>query len=822
MRAIIIALVVTVLVSMATAEAGIIEDVFGFFSELFSNEKQDIGNSTTETQPTQTIIGSFSIPTVDYIIDENYPIEKYNENCFKTMIMDKEKLDKLTKTEEDKDKLKEDKVKYSKNGVVEYINFTKENIICHNLEKGVYKWGYNSSQVVVGDLDVGVFNQTYYTEYLTKNPNLYSGLLIDYENFGAGVFSSTDWNDGGADCTFVSNPKFCSAYSISLTDDDGSGRIWGEFDFDSYKEVELTFSFNINSGVDDDECLTLMCDGTIVDSFGSGGTSCSNTYPESTWLNINVSILNGTHCTFGSATNITFISNSSDAGEYFFVDCIGMVVEPYNGTYTSQVFALNNSFDINTVNLTTNAYVCDGCNLSASVREFILLDKDVVGLWMESAEGTNYKNYGSLGSALDMTMPEAGKYGWVYETYNGSYGTSGSYSFSGSPNPGFRYLDSGKVSNLSTFMMCSWNNLTGGYWFWRGDNDIKLSALGGTYDYLVVKGLSTTEWAWVRINGKPQWTGNWTFKCYGYNGSNFVGYQDGTFAVGPVTNGTITWNQEHHIGLYASGDIAMVFLINGTKDEIWLDEVYNFTRMSWQPYKDYQPIPNGVSTNNYSTVQNPSFSQFKFDFITTGTDTPIVYGFNATFWNYTAGEAVADSTPPYIVDVSNYSNTNVSLGFNITLSELANISSGIYGTCPSHSDIGTFSNSTYSTFFRFNFSGLTNNTNYCFNITDFADDSNNHNTTGYNFTFTTAQNAISAVADLCSLPTTGSNWTLTTVCNFTNINTTVDILRFNITSKINCKNCNITANKMVANVTAEWSFLNFSASSSDYYIRIKG
>lgn len=277
------------------------------------------------------------------------------------------------------------------------------------------------------------------------------------------------------------------------------------------------------------------------------------------------------------------------------------------GTYMSNIFSVN--VTANHTNLTTSTSSVVGDEVEVSLREFLLLDDDVVALWMEKANGSNYRNYGSLGSTVDMSMPSA--YNWTRETYNESYGTSGGYKIR-SPNPGFKYTDSNKVSNMSTFMICSWNNLTGGHFFWRGDNNIQTSDIGGSYYYFRFRGLTDEDWDWQRINGQPAFTGNKTFVCVGYNGSNFLGYRDGTFDVGDATTGTVSWNNEHQIGLYGTGNIYMTFLINGTKDEAWLDQVYEKTRMSWQPYNTYQTLSNGQDEVNWSMNDSTDLIRFRY------------------------------------------------------------------------------------------------------------------------------------------------------------------------------------------------------------------
>ena len=96
--------------------------------------------------------------------------------------------------------------------------------------------------------------------------------------------------------------------------------------------------------------------------------------------------------------------------------------------------------------------------------------------------------------------------------------------------------------------------------------------------------------------------------------------------------------------MYGNDNIAMTFLINGTKDEAWLDGVYEKTRMSWQPYKEFQTLNNGVDEVNWSIDDDANFAQFKFKMYANSTDTNILYNFNATFDNFSAGGAAAPST----------------------------------------------------------------------------------------------------------------------------------------------------------------------------------
>lgn len=110
----------------------------------------------------QVIVPRFMQTNVVYKIDKIYPIEKYNDTCFKTLIADKSKIaNSISLSAEDITMLDKGKLPYYSKGIKLEIDYTKENIICHNLINGIYKWGFNSSQVEVLDVDTGVYNNTH-------------------------------------------------------------------------------------------------------------------------------------------------------------------------------------------------------------------------------------------------------------------------------------------------------------------------------------------------------------------------------------------------------------------------------------------------------------------------------------------------------------------------------------------------------------------------------------------------------------------------------------------------------------------------------------
>lgn len=109
----------------------------------------------------QVIVPIFTQTNVVYKIDNIYPIEKYNDTCFKTLIANKSKIaESISLSAEDITMLDKGKLPYYNKGMKLEVDYTKENIICHDKVAGEYRWGFNSSIVVVFTSAIGVFNNT--------------------------------------------------------------------------------------------------------------------------------------------------------------------------------------------------------------------------------------------------------------------------------------------------------------------------------------------------------------------------------------------------------------------------------------------------------------------------------------------------------------------------------------------------------------------------------------------------------------------------------------------------------------------------------------
>jgi len=311
-----------------------------------------------------------------------------------------------------------------------------------------------------------------------------------------------------------------------------------------------------------------------------------------------------------------------------------------NGTYTGIVknFTSIPQSEGNTINVTTETTLPTGTNINVSLRTFFLNDNSVVGLWMEKAEGTNWKNYGSGGSILDGTVP-ANNIVWSDETYNKSYGVTGSYLFSPNPNPGIKLLSEPDASPLDitqNFTVCIWMNLTdSSHIYYAADTStgfrLECDGGGGGY-YMYARNLTDEVWV-SNINGNHCANSEWTFMCYGYNSSHFWRYRDGTFLAGDATTGTVgNYNSNIHIGLYADGYIAMLAVINETKDKNWLDEAYAKTKLSWQPYST--PCDISINTTGCLFNRTTNFIQPKFIFQTENiSSTSILYNYTYTLQN---------------------------------------------------------------------------------------------------------------------------------------------------------------------------------------------
>lgn len=181
---------------------------------------------------------------------------------------------------------------------------------------------------------------------------------------------------------------------------------------------------------------------------------------------------------------------------------------------------------------------------------------------------------------------------------------------------------------------------------------------------------------------------------------------------------------------------------------------YNSTKAHIYSITNTPAAGSNVSMNITNIVQSAKSLGYSFTFIKVNTTTHIGAVHNNDYVYYYADnnpayapraiidyDIPADNTPPYVtISPVNITTTNISLAWNITFNELSNVSNGTYGTCPDHTNNGSYFNSTFATYFEFNFSGLNNGTSYCFNLTEFCDESDNCNTTGYNFSFTTTLN----------------------------------------------------------------------------------
>lgn len=120
-----------------------------------------IGIDKQKEEPkTQTIQARFTKTNVNCKIDPLYPIDCFNETCFRTLIPNETKLSKIAVSPKDLSLLSKKELPLSIRNIKTNVTYTKENIICHNKIVGIYKWGFNSSQVEVADLSVGVFNNT--------------------------------------------------------------------------------------------------------------------------------------------------------------------------------------------------------------------------------------------------------------------------------------------------------------------------------------------------------------------------------------------------------------------------------------------------------------------------------------------------------------------------------------------------------------------------------------------------------------------------------------------------------------------------------------
>ena len=96
-------------------------------------------------------------------------------------------------------KLNSNKLTYEDKGTKTDYDYTQENIICHNKIVGRYKWGFNSTYIVVVNETNMLVNQTFYNSTnvsIQVNNSFGDGTSI------SGVFNLSD--DGNATVTYIS------------------------------------------------------------------------------------------------------------------------------------------------------------------------------------------------------------------------------------------------------------------------------------------------------------------------------------------------------------------------------------------------------------------------------------------------------------------------------------------------------------------------------------------------------------------------------------------------------------------------------------------
>lgn len=155
---------------------GTLDNPFCIFGE------EEVATQEAESQSSSGGSNQFQTPRVFYEIDKNYPIEILDKNCFKTLKPNITEISKSAKSDE-LSKISLNQMKYEdKGGKVTYLNYKKNNTICHNLELGFSaRWGFGSTLIFVNNTDVGVYINSYYNEtagFVQRNKSFSEGYYI--------------------------------------------------------------------------------------------------------------------------------------------------------------------------------------------------------------------------------------------------------------------------------------------------------------------------------------------------------------------------------------------------------------------------------------------------------------------------------------------------------------------------------------------------------------------------------------------------------------------------------------------------------------------
>lgn len=446
----------------------------------------------------------------------------------------------------------------------------------------------------------------------------------------------------------------------------------------------------------------------------SGSANITMTNTSGTAFNYtNSSIADGSY-TFIVSCNDTFNNMGVSTSYNFLVDTVYPNINFTAPTPSNASTQSNNDIYV-------NVSVNDANNLST----FIDFDNSLVGWWR--MDDVNQTGYGA--KVYDYTGKNNGTaFNQSHQVDNGKLGKG--FSFDGDGD----YIDVGAIND-------SWTQFTACLWF-------KPNVLGTASEGLIGNRNNNGGFRLVRSTTSGGMIGFYAFNstgteiparfihgtlqpiyyhaCGAFNGTTIRFYINGTNKVEAVCNGYTPASIVVSIGAYAGGTLPF----NG-----YIDDVMIFNRSL--SAEEIAALYTNQSSR-YLTVNYTNLAEGTHEFKAYTQD--LAGNLNSTELR-TVTISLSDATAPTVsISPANITTTNQSILWNITFNEASNMS-GYYGVCPLYSS-SYFENSSILDTLTYYNGTLINSTTYCYNITSFCDSSNNCNTTGVIFNFSTGANII--------------------------------------------------------------------------------
>ena len=306
-----------------------------------------------------------------------------------------------------------------------------------------------------------------------------------------------------------------------------------------------------------------------------------------------------------------------------------------NGTYISQVFAINST---NATNLTVNSYSTSGFEIQGSLR---------------TSNGT-YKTYDNTTAVADSwTCTQTNRLSSDYDCskmYDGK--TSTAYVANSMPTElVFNLKKNYSIEKIELFDPDASNR--------HADNisiNISMDNQSWTQFYLI------NDMVFTGSNTLSDWD-NFTY------GSCLVGLSDCGYGDGNGQYGTGN-------NLYFNAQFIKITIPNvvaGLSPVQYYEIRFYGLNQTFGDYQPYQSFSSGVDTKIYNHSSDARFMQIKKLLNSDGVTSPIIYNFNSTLYNLSPEGGVADTTSPTVNLIKPANNTlwtsSNTLDFNYSASD---------------------------------------------------------------------------------------------------------------------------------------------------------